>query len=150
MIDRVRERHIDQRTIREDARDLSPEIRVQPVVVAHMQEPAAQEILAQSVYLRIAEPYVAVPGYMEEREIPHPVIEQRDAAFGLVDPQRRPLVDRFNEIRKARWVGVPVAALVLKTSDGETRPIVPGRAQGCQRDQRRERCGVCAYGSHAS
>ena len=32
----------------------------------------------------------------------------------------------------------------------EARPIVAGRAQRRQRDQRRERCGVCAYGSHAS
>ena len=52
-----------------------------------MQEPAAQQILAQPVHLGIAEPDVAMAGDVEERVVPHPVIEQRNATFGLVDPQ---------------------------------------------------------------
>ena len=45
MIDRVRQRHIHQGTIRKDARDLAAEALVEAVVVVDVQEPAAIQVL---------------------------------------------------------------------------------------------------------
>ena len=44
VVDRMRERHVDERTIRKDALDLASEARVEPVVVVRVQKAAALEI----------------------------------------------------------------------------------------------------------
>ncbi len=70
VVDRVRQSHIDQRTVWKGPRDLAPEARVEPVVVVHVQKAAPRQVLAQPSDLHVAELDVAVTGCVDERIVP--------------------------------------------------------------------------------
>ena len=129
----MRQRHVDQRTVGEDALDLAPERRIEPVVVVDVEEAAALQVLAQAHDLGVAEVDVAVPRDVNERVVPQLLVHQRDARFGLVHLERRPLPNRGEQVREARRIGVPVAAaVVLQPGNGERR-----RERALGRDDRR-------------
>src|SRR5687767_1248187 len=115
------QRYIHERALGKYARDLAAEAGVEPVVVADMQKPAAREILTEALGFPVAQLDVPVAGNVEERIVPQPIIEQRDARLTPFDGQGRPLRDCLEQIRNARRVGVPVAAaVILQARDGES------------------------------
>src|SRR5687767_4736185 len=89
MIDRVRERHIHQGTIRKNSRDFLTEALVQAVVVIDVEKAAAIEVLAKSHHLGIRKLDDAVAGDVEERMVPESIVLEADASFRRLDLQAR-------------------------------------------------------------
>ena len=54
--------------------------------------------------------------------VPELLVHQRDARFGLVDVERRPLANRRQQVGKAGGIRVPIAAaVVLEARNRENR-----------------------------
>src|SRR5207248_5153269 len=122
VIDRMRERNVDQRAVRKHTLDLATEALVESIVVVDVQEAAALQVLSQARDLSIAEANVAVPGDVDERIIPKLLVHECDTRFRFIDLKRRTLANRREQVRQAGRVGIPVAAaVVLQTRDGEYR-----------------------------
>src|SRR5688572_29904150 len=100
------QRYIHERALGKYARDLAAEAGVEPVVVADVQKAAAREILTETFHFPVAQLDVPMPGDVEERVIPQPLIEQCDARLATLDRQCRSLRDCLEKIRNARRVGV--------------------------------------------
>src|SRR5436190_9474067 len=134
MVNRMRQRNVDELAIGKDALHLAPEARVDAVVVAYVQEAAARQVLAQSNDFVIAQPDVAVTGDVQEWIVPQLVIHDPDSRLDLVDIERGSFVDCGEKIWQARWIRVPIAAaVVLQTSNRQASS--EGRGT---RDARRE------------
>src|SRR6185437_6563770 len=141
VVDRMRERYVDQRAVGKDAFDLAAKRRVETVVVVGVQESAPLEILAQARDLGVAEMDVAVTREMDERIVPQLVVHQRDARLGLVDLERGSLANCGEQVWEARRIRVPVAAaVVLQARDREHRRVGPRRrARAGHRGEWKER-----------
>jgi hypothetical protein len=94
----VRARHLDERAVGEDARDLAPEARVEAVVVVGVQEAAAQHVLAQPRHLGLAQLDVAVPGHVQVREVPQPLVREAHARLGALDGKRGARAHRLEQV----------------------------------------------------
>src|SRR3954447_12808944 len=117
----MRERDVDELTIWKYPLDLAAEAGVDAVIVAHMEEPAPCEILAQPNDLFVTQPNVAVSRDVEKRIIPQLVVHDAHFRLDLVDVERGALTNGGEQIRQTRGIRVPVAAaVVLESSDGET------------------------------
>src|SRR5687768_5505593 len=101
MVYEMSHRDVHERPIGKDPRDLAPERGIDAVVVAHVQKPAAQEILAQTRDLDLAQADVAVTGDMEKGKIPELVIGEPQTHFGFLDLERGSLADRGEQVRNA-------------------------------------------------
>ena len=62
MVNRVRQRNVDELAIGKDALNLAPEAGVDSVIVTHVEETTAREIVAQSDDLVVTQADVAVTG----------------------------------------------------------------------------------------
>src|SRR5688572_12464934 len=113
MIDRVRERHIHQGTIRKNSRDFLTEALVQAVVVIDVEKAAAIEVLAKANHLGIRKLDDAVAGDVEERMVPESIVLEADASFRRLDLQARSFADCLEQVGDARRVRIPVAAAVI-------------------------------------
>jgi hypothetical protein len=113
MIDRVRERHIYQGTIRKDSRDFATETFVESVVVVDVEEAATGQEFPQTEYFGVRELDDSVAGDVKKRVVPKPVIPEADACFRRFDLQARSFVYCLQQIREAGWVRVPVPAAVI-------------------------------------
>ena len=120
VVNRVRQRHLNQRMVRKDARDLAAERLVHPVVVVGVQKAALLEVAPQGAELDVGEMHVPVAGHIDVRDVPQLRPGQRHHALAIGDRQRRPLAQRGQQVRQARGIGVPVAAaVVMQAADRE-------------------------------
>src|SRR5439155_1462869 len=120
MVDRMIQRHFNERVIREHAGDLTPERLVHAVIVVGMEESTLLQVAAQGLELLVREVDVAVTGHIEVGDVPQLGARQGDHALARGDGKAGALANRGEQVGQLGWPGVPVAAaVVVQAADGQ-------------------------------
>ena len=120
MVNGMGQRHLDERVVGEDARDLAAERLVHPIVVVGVQEPALLEVAAQDLHLVVREMDVAVSPHEQVGNVPQLGRFERHHALAVGHGERSALPNGGEEVGEGGRAGVPVAAaVVVQAADGE-------------------------------